>query len=537
MRTSWRGRVAASVMLATGAAVVLAAVGGSGGAGAGVPPAPRPAVGGAGPHPAWQGNDAFDGAPPEVASAGANQWPLPGHDYDNTRDAGVSSIDASDVHELTTAWTVPMSGDLTTAPIVLGDRVYAEDDDGAVVAVDRDTGRVLWHSAPTGATLGPAGVTVGWGDVFATTYRGVEALNADTGAVVWTRRLTTTPTEGVDIQPTVVDDLVLAATVPVSLRAAYHGGDRGWLFALRASDGATVWKFDTVASSDLWGDPTVNSGGGAWYPPSIDASAGRVYWGTANPAPYPGTPQYPNGSSRPGRNLYTDSTLALELGSGHLVWYHQATAHDLRDYDFVHTMIVDLPGPSHRDVVVGTGKSGVVVGLDPRSGRLLWRTEVGVHRHDTSRALKGRTLVFPGTFGGVLTPPASADGIVYVATLNDGDRLSPDEDSYHGGRLGERPGDIVAIDAATGAVLWSTSVPGDPTGAATVVDDLVLTATFQGTLVAIDRADGRIIWEDTLPGPVNGWMSISHRLVVVPVERSSGHELVALRLPDPPRSR
>ena len=61
------------------------------------------------------------------------------------------------------------------------------------------------------------------------------------------------------------------------------------------------------------------------------------------PAPFVGTAQYPNGSSRPGPNLYTDSTVALKIATGKLVWYHQAHAHDLFDRDFVHTMIVPVP--------------------------------------------------------------------------------------------------------------------------------------------------------------------------------------------------
>ncbi len=482
------------------------------------------------------GNTAFDGAPLQVASAGTNQWPLPGHDYDNTRDAGLSPIDAKSVSDLVPAWTVPMTGGLTTAPIILGPRIYVEDDQGSVVAIARTTGQVVWRSTQTGFSVGPDGVAVGWGKVFAATRDGVIALNASSGAITWSRRLTATPTEGVDIQPTVVDGRVLVATVPVSVGGIYTGGDRGWLFALNANTGATDWAFDTVASPDMWGNPAVNSGGGAWYPPSIDVSANRVYWGTANPAPFPGTAEYPNGTSRPGANLYTDATVALNLRTGKLIWYHQATAHDIFDRDFVHTMIVDLPGSSPRQVVVGTGKSGKVLGLDPTSGRLLWRTFVGMHRNGELRALSGPTEVLPGTYGGVLTPPASANGDVYVATLNAPDTLYPDRTAYFGGKLGTFPGEMVAIDGATGRILWDTKVPGDPTGGATVVNDLVMTATYQGTLVAIDRSSGRIAWERILPGPVNGWMSISGNLVIVPIGGTHPPEVLVLRLPDQPRN-
>ena len=261
------------------------------------------------------------------------------------------------------------------------------------------------------------------------------------------------------------------------------------------------WAFDTVASPDLWGDPAVNSGGGAWYPPvSRSSAANRVYWGTANPAPFPGTSQYPNGTSRPGANLYTDSTVALDLRTGHLIWYHQATAHDIFDRDFVHTMIVDIPGSSPRQVIVGTGKSGKVLGLDPASGRLLWRTPsacittgnfrpLGPHR-SSSRHLRRR---------------AHSSGIgrrhrAYVATLNAPDTLYPTRPRTSAASSGHSRVTSLPSTPPRAGSLWDTKVPGDPTGGATVVNDLVLTATYQGTLVAINRSSGRIVWEHAAPG-------------------------------------
>jgi len=107
----------------------------------------------------------------------------------------------------------------------------------------------------------------------------------------------------------------------------------------------------------------------------------------------------------------------------------------------------------------------------------------------------------PGTYGGVLTPPASADGKVYVATLNAATVLSPVKTAYFGGKVGTMNGEVVAVDAVTGKHLWDTSVPGDPTGGATVVNDLVITGTLQGNLVAIDRTTGKIAMAIAQNGP------------------------------------
>jgi glucose dehydrogenase len=271
----------------------------------------------------------------------------------------------------------------------------------------------------------------------------------------------------------------------------------------------------------------VNSGGGAWYPPAIDTQRRTIYFGTANPAPFPGTQQYPNGASRPGANLYTDSVLALNADTGKLLWYHQVTAHDLFDRDQVHVL---LAHKGAQEVVVSAGKSGEVVGLDPDTGRVLWQTPVGRHEHDNA-PLTGPTEVYPGTYGGVLTPPATADGVVYLATLNSPTKLQPDAVSYFGSELGTSDGEMYAIDAGSGKVLWHSATPGDPLGGATVVNDLVLTATDKSAVVAYRRSDGARVWSYQAAGAINGWMSVVGDSMYIPVGQSTPPEVVALRLP------
>ena len=112
------------------------------------------------------------------------------------------------------------------------------------------------------------------------------------------------------------------------------------LWALDAATGEKVWSFDTVRGDDLWGNPEVNSGGGAWSTPAIDAARGARRTG-ASPTrhPSPGHRSSRTGSSRPGPNLYTDSVVALHLRTGKLAWYHQAVPHDLFDHDLQLTAI------------------------------------------------------------------------------------------------------------------------------------------------------------------------------------------------------
>ncbi len=470
--------------------------------------------------------------PPEAAS-GASSWPYPDHDPSNSRLATGSPITAGSLRNLTTAWMVPASGGLPTSPIVVGDSVFVEDQVGEVFDLDLSSGHVVWKTPPTGYSVGPEGVAVGWGKVFGVTPTSLFALDETTGRQLWSTRLTHTATDGIDVQPQVVGREVIASTVPVSVKGIYKGGDRGFVDAVDESTGRLVWGFDTVASPTLWGNPSVNSGGGSWYPPSFSPGTGLLYVGIANPAPFVGTTQFPNGTSRPGPNLYTDSTVALRIASGRLVWFHQEQPHDLFDRDFVHTMLVPVPAANGRlagTVVVGTGKGGYVIGMDPRRGRQLWRTPVGIHRNDKLSALRGPTEVLPGTFGGVLTPPASAHGKVFVATLNAPDTLEPDQTEYFGGKTGTISGDVVAIDARTGHELWETAVPGDPTGGVTLVNNVVLTATLQGAVIGLSMSSGRIVWRVQAPGGIDGWMSVAGRTVIVPVGLGKAPAIWALRL-------
>jgi outer membrane protein assembly factor BamB len=475
------------------------------------------------------------GAPPEVVAA-VDDWPLPGRDYRNTRAVPDSPITTATVDQLDEVWRAPLEGfgsvgNAATTPLIVGDRVVMQSLDSTVRVFDRVTGEPVWETPVEGGiNIGPNGVAVGYGKVYAPKgMQEVFALDLETGEEQWTTEVVDTETAGIDIQPQVVDGLVLVSTVPVSISGIYTGGDRGMLVALDAETGEEVWRFDTVADGDeLWGNPDVNSGGGAWYTPAVDVDEGIVYWGIANPAPFPGTEEFPNGSSRPGPNLYTDSVLALDIRSGELLWHRQVFEHDLFDRDHVHTLLVDTPAGI---TLVSTGKGGVVLGHDLATGEIQWSTPVGVHRNDDLTELDGPTEVWPGTYGGVLTPPSAADGVVYVATLNAPTEMSPEETRYIGSELGTAPGEVAAVDAESGELLWSTEVDGDPLGGATVVGDLVLTATYQGRIYALSRTTGEIVWELGAPGGINGWPAVADDLIVWPVGLAQPAVLLALSLP------
>jgi glucose dehydrogenase len=472
--------------------------------------------------------------PPEVARHAAD-WPLPGRDYDNSRARADSTITTANVDRLQPAWTVALPGsaaygNASTTPLVVGNTVYVQDLSSNVRAIDLASGAVRWTHKYATFQIGPDGVAVGYGKVFVpSSPNEIAALDAKTGKQLWSTDITTTETDGVDIQPTVVAGLVLAATVPISLKGQYKGGDRGTLWALDAQTGKKVWTFDTIRSPDLWGHPELNSGGGSWFPPAVDVQRGLVYWGVANPAPFAGTPEFPKGTSRPGSNLYTDSIVALHVRTGKLAWYHQGVAHDLFDHDLQLTAIARSPGGA--ESVIGTGKLGRVIAVDPSTGKRVSDTPVGIHQNDDPAALVGSVDVLPGFFGGVETPPAVADGIVYAPVLNAPSKEEPNVNHALGGStLGAMPGEVVAVDVATGKIRWDTKIDGDPLGGALVMGDLVFTGTFQGSIVALDRSTGRIVRTFAAPGGINGWPAATRDTILWPIGSGKTPSLVAYRV-------
>jgi glucose dehydrogenase len=461
--------------------------------------------------------------PPEVRQH-ADEWPLPGRDYDNSRARSDSTITTATIDRLEPAWSSPLPGSgaygsASSTPVIVNGVVYVQDLQSNVRAIDLKTGKVQWTHSYNSFAIGPNGPAVGYGRVYvASSGSTIAALDIKTGDELWSTKIAAGETDGVDIQPTVVGGLVLAATVPISLKGQYKGGDRGVLWALDAKTGEKVWTFDTIKSPDLWGHPELNSGGGAWFPPAVDVERGLVYWAIANPAPFAGTKEFPLGTSRPGSNLYTDSVVALHVRTGKLAWYHQGVPHDLFDHDLQLSAIARVAGGAKS--VIGTGKLGRVLALDPGTGQ-----------NDDPAVLTGSVEVLPGFFGGVETPPAVADGIVYAPVLNAPSAEEPDVNHALGGTtLGTMPGEVAAVDVASGKVVWATKIDGDPLGGALVVGDLVLTGTFQGSIVALDRATGRIVRTIAAPGGINGWPAATRDTIVWPIGNGKNPALVAYRL-------
>ena len=388
-----------------------------------------------------------------------------------------------------------LSGIFASTPVVDEDTVYVQDLRSNVFALDRTTGALRWARRYRALNDGPNGLAVAGDRIYGATDSDAFSLDAATGRELWRRHLTSSSEQLVDVAPIVWKGFVFLSTV------GYPPSGRGAIYALDALTGAVRWRFVTIEHP--WRFAREAGGGGLWYPVSIDAD-GRLYGGNSNPAPWGGTPKRPNGGAFPGRARYTDSLLVLDARTGRLLWQDQVTPHDIRDYDFQATPI--LTGSR----VIGAGKAGLVIAWDRETRRRLWTARVGLHRNDVGPLPRHEVTICPGLLGGVETPMAYADGRVFVPVVDlcaKGSAVTAQSiDSVDPTR---GTGLLVALDADTGRRLWLRRFPASAFGCATVANDVVFTATFDGRLHALSVRDGRELWHADLRAGANSCPAIA----------------------------
>jgi outer membrane protein assembly factor BamB len=454
----------------------------------------------------------------------------PGVDAANTRHVD-GEIDSSNVSSLTEAWTAPIHGSsnfgsYASTPVIDKGVIYSQDLGSNVEALDLESGEALWHKSFEQPDEGPNGIVVAGGMVFGATPTAAFALNQKNGEEVWSTELTENAHEGIDMAPGYHDGIVYVSTVPLNTSSTYEGGGAGVLWALNAKTGKKLWRFDTVPKN-LWGNPKVNSGGGVWYPPAFDEKGG-MYFGVGNPAPYPGTNEFPWGSSRPGPNLYTDSLVKLNAKTGKMDWYHQVTPHDIADWDFQGPPILTKAGG--RSLVVAAGKSGIVLAADPETGKVVWQKAVGKHtghdedgllamRHEESK-IKRPSTVYPGSLGGVIAPMSTDGKSVFVPIVNSPVSMAASGATEEGGG-GTTNGEVVALDLATGKLVWKEELGSPAYGATTSVGDLVFATSAEGSVSAFKASNGQVLWRETLPAGTNSGVMADGNMLIAPAGLAS----------------
>jgi outer membrane protein assembly factor BamB len=372
-------------------------------------------------------------------------------------------------------------------------------------ALDEATGKLKWKHRFNSPSIGPNGVSIGYGRLYGATEKFAFALDPSNGKLIWQKTLAPSVHVGIDMAPQLYDNKVLISTVPGSgVKHLYEAGAVGIVYALDAATGNKIWSFDTF--------PPIKtgkiSGGGLWYPPAVGAD-GTIYLGVANPGLWPNSKGNENASLRPGPNLYTDSLVALDGSTGKLKWYRQVIKHDVRDYDLMIGPIL------YNQLVIGAGKVGKVFAWNASTGAAAWQRSVGKHLNDTGLLPKKQVTICPGDFGGVETPMAQANGTLFVPWLNLCAVGSATSESVPQSAFGRSTGGLTAVDAATGKVTWTRNLPSPNFGAATVANDVVFTSDYNGKIFAYSTDIGKLLWTAQAPAGINAFPAVTKNMLLV----------------------
>jgi outer membrane protein assembly factor BamB len=463
----------------------------------------------------------------------AREWAAPNADLANTRFVS-GPVDRASVARLRVAWTLPV-GAYAATPVVLDGVVYTQDLQSNVYAIDLASGRLRWEHRYGLLDLGPNGVNVGDGRVYGATTLFAFALDARSGRELWRRGIVRNDHEGIDMAPGYHDGTVFVSTVPTRPEVQYGAGARPYLWALDASSGRPRWRWAQVPA-DLWGDASLNTGGGLWHTPAFDGR-GAMFVSIGNPAPLPGTPAKPWGASRPGPDRWTNAIAKLDERTGRLLWARQVLPHDVFDWDLACPVILRRAGG--RDLAVVAGKMGWVYAFDAGSGALVWKRSVGRHNghdEDDLKAMAGEPLparmrVLPGLLGGVITQMAADARTVYVPV----NELAADvRRQVMLPVQAPARGRMVALDLASGRVRWDRPLPAGEYGAAAVANDVVFTTTYDGTVWGLDARSGQVAWRARLPAATNAPVAVAGDTVLaagsVVLRRGQHTQIVAFRL-------
>lgn len=459
-----------------------------------------------------------------AAQSGGNPWPVAGHDLTNSRNQpSETGIHRSNVASLTTKWVFRTGGDVSATPTVGNDAVYVTDWAGNLFAIRKDNGQQIWTvriaqydgSTNSLSRVSPAlhgtDLIIGDNGDPNALHDGarIMAINQQTGALHWATQVEKNPAAIITGSPVVAGDVVLVGVSSNEEALANQPGYacctfRGSMVALDANSGKVLWQTYTVP--DNGGQTTGYSGGAIWQPPAVDVVSGLVYVGTGNNYSVPDAVSSCQAKAAIGLSTpctdpadYFDSLLALDLSHGSIVWSKRLHGYDVwtvacngtkagvtcpspagPDYDFGGSGPNLLPG------LLGIGqKSGVFWGLDPASGDILWSTVVG-----------------PGSTGGGIEWGTASDGErIYAAitnTLHTAYKLMPRGEVITWGSWS-------AIHPRTGRLIWQTADPTkgaiDP-GAMSVANGVVYAGSLSGLMYALDARTGAVLWSFDSGGSV-----------------------------------
>jgi alcohol dehydrogenase (cytochrome c) len=323
-------------------------------------------------------------------------WVMWRRTYDGFGFSPLNQITRDNVHDLRVAWAWSMTNGITEIEPLEHDGVlYLWNAGEKVQALNAVTGDLIWefrHHLPDEIShegvnnFARRNMALYQGNLLiATADARLMALDAKTGKVVWDH-VTADWKQGFRYTsgPVVMHGVVIQGMAGCD--RAQPGGC--FITGHDAATGAEKWRVHTIAQPD---DPNSNSwnglpveqrfGASSWIAGTYDPKRDLAYFGTGQPYPWiaemRGTYPLKVAPGISNTALYSDSTLAIDVSSGQVKWYHQHLANDTWDLDEVfERILIDLPiRGAAREILVTTGKLGIIDALDRGTGEFLWARE------------------------------------------------------------------------------------------------------------------------------------------------------------------
>jgi len=464
------------------------------------------------------------------AGQDANNWIMAPRDYSSTRFSPLTKINATNVKRLVPVWSFSFGvlDAQNTTPLVMDGVMYVTASHGRIFAVDARTGRQIWgytHALPEGigkmlcCDLGNRGAALYQDKVYYTTPDAhVIALDRESGKVVWDVTLG----DWAKAYTMTVAPLVVKGKVIVGMSGAEYP-TRLYIEALDAATGKQVWRRYTIPApgepgSDTWGDKDPEiwkfGGGSAWITGSYDPELNTLYWSTGNP-----NPDW-DGSNRVGDNLYTNSTLGLNPDDGEMKFFYQYTPWDVWDFDGVNeTILANLGG---KKVWLHGDRNGFLYEIDRTDGKFVWAKEISKVNWATGFTPAGRPIVdpakvptytnkamnvCPASEGGKWWNPMSYHPAAQIVVIPSreicADILAGKSERVVGNyNLGiaeadwiKGYGQLVGFDAKTGEKKWTVkSASPFTSGVLTTAGGLAFAGTPEGDFKAFDITSGKELW-------------------------------------------